>query len=265
MENIDSNVLIEDEILENNMPTNPKWWSILAKLFIWMIIGLVFSALVFVMFVWLWSSIEQAVKNSASQLSFSPLVWLSFIAISTLTSIIWSIVIAGVYNVLWNDQYYHMRLMSSSILAVNLLLFIPFLILYFYAWTILSDMWTLFLIYWMHLFFSIFISFVSMDIIKNPNYSPVYLISNSFGFIITILIFFLIYSATKWADWAWIWQKNILFYPPILAFAFIPFFAAMFEKVYYKFYEMWNDFLYVPSIAEVLVDSEDVDEVNVDI
>jgi hypothetical protein len=37
----------------------------------------------------------------------------------------------------------------------------------------------------------------------------------------------------------------------------------VFEKIYYKLYEVGNDFLYVPSISEVLVDEEEVDEVNV--
>jgi hypothetical protein len=45
----------------------------------------------------------------------------------------------------------------------------------------------------------------------------------------------------------------------------IPFISTLWEKIYYKFYEMGSDFLYIPSISEVLVDEEEVDEVNVDI
>lgn len=249
--------------IQNNTPLNPNGLSLLWKISIWLIVWLIFSALVFVMFIWLWTTIDQAVSNSVNGIThYPPLVWLSFLAISALISIVWSIVIAWIYNIIWSEDYYDMRVISSSILIVNVFLLIPFLFLYGYIWTT-EPINKLFLVYGFHLFFAIYISFVSIDIVKNPNYSAVYVIGNSFGFIITILIFFIIYSlySTK----VWSYQKNILFFPPILAFSIIPFVATLFEKVYYKFYEMWNDILYIPSLSEVMVDEEDLDEVNVDI
>jgi len=249
--------------IQNNTPLNPNGLSLLWKIVIWIIVWLLFSALVFVMFIWLWTSINQAISNSDNGImKYSPLVWLSFLAIASLISIVWSIVIAWTYNVIWNEDYYDMKVISSSILTVNLLLLIPFLLLYGFVWTT-ESINTLFIVYWFHLFFAIYVSFISMDIVKNPNYSAVYVIGNSFGFIITILIFFIIYSVYNTKTWSD--QKNILFFPPILAFAIIPFISTLFEKVYYKFYEMWNDILYIPSLSEVMVDEEEVDEVNVDI
>jgi len=156
-----------------------------------------------------------------------------------------------------------MKLMSSGIWASNLLIFIPFLFLYFYVWSILHNINQLFLVYWFHLFFWIFISFIIIDIVKNPNYSPIYVIWNSFGFIITLLIFFVIYST--YSTQVWESAKNILFFPPILAFAIIPFISSICEKLYYMFYEMWNDFLYIPSAIEVMVDEEESDEINVNL
>jgi len=251
-----------ENIIDNNIPTNPSWWQLIGKLVVGLITGLIFSAIVFVMFILLGSTIDEAIKNSANNLTFSPLVWLSFMAIGIITSILWNLVISAIYNVVWWDDYYDMKLMSSWILSANLLLFIPFLFLYFYVWTILKDIEKLFIVFGFHLFFSVFISLVNIDLIKNPNYSPVYIIWNSFGFIVTLLIFFIIFNvSTK----VWDLKKNILFYPPILSFSLIPFLSALWEKIYYKFYEMWNDFLYVPSISEVLVDEEEIDEVNVEI
>ena len=249
--------------IQNNTPLNPSWLSLLWKIVIWIIAWLLFSALVFVMFIWLWTSIDQAVSNSNNGImNYSPLVWLSFLSIASLIAIVWSIVIAWIYNIIWNEDYYDMKIISSSILTANLLLIIPFLLLYGFVWTT-ESISTLFIVYWFHLFFAIYVSFITMDIVKNPNYSAVYVIGNSFGFIITILIFFIIYSlynSNTWSD-----QKNILFFPPILAFSIIPFMSTLFEKTYYKFYEMWNDILYIPSLSEVMVDEEETDEVNVDI
>jgi len=250
-------------MLENNQPSNPTWMMILWKFVIWLIIWIIFSLVVFLAFIWLWSSIDIVLKQSGwATTQFTPLVWLSFMWIALLTSIAGSFVIAIIYNILWQDEYYDIKIMSSGILASNLLLLLIFLFFYVYVGSFLSDIDKLFIVYGFHLFFSIFISFIIIDIIKNPNYSPVYVIGNAFGFVIALLIFFILYSAYSGKGME---AKNILFYPPILSFSIIPFIATIWEKVYYKFYEMGNDFLYVPSLTEVLVDEEEVDEVNVEL
>ena len=249
--------------MENNQPINPTWMSMLIKLVVGFFIGLIFSAVVFIVFVWLWWTISQAVSNSAQSIWFSPLVWLSFMWIALIASIGGSLVISIIYNALRPEDYYDIKLMSSGILTTNLLLIIIFLAFYVFVGSILQDIKLLFVVFGFHLAFSIFISFTIMDIVKNPNYSPVYVIWNSFGFIIALLIFFIIFSlySGKVGSEA----KNILFYPPILSFSIIPFIATIWEKIYYKFYEMGSDFLYVPSISEVLVDEEEIDEVNVEL
>jgi len=249
--------------IQNNTPLNPSLSSLLWKIVIWIIVWIIFAAIIFIMFIWISSSIDQAISNSERNISYSPLVWLSFLAVATIIGFLWSVVIAWIYNIIRNEDYYDMKIMSSSILTINLLLLIPFLILYAFVWTIIEDIIILFIIYWFHLFFAIYVSFLSMDIVKNPNYSAVYVVGNSFGFIIAILIFFIIYSIYNTKTWSD--QKNILFFPPILAFSIIPFISTLFEKLYYKFYEMWNDILYIPSLTEVMVDEEELDDVNVDI
>lgn len=248
------------ESLENNIPTNPSGWQMIIKILIWIVIWLVFSMLILILFVGFSSSLEQAMQNAGNNLPFSPLVWLSFMAIALLTSIIWNIILSWIYNVIWNEDYYDIKVMSSSILTANLILIIPFLILYAFVGA-RNNMDYLFVVYWFHLFFSIFVSFVSMDMIKNPNYSNVYFLWNSFWFIISIMIFFMLYAYLQTGNS----EKNILFVPPILWFSLIPFISCLFEKVYYKMYEIWSDFLYIPSINEVMVDEEYDDDINVEI
>jgi len=249
--------------MENNQPINPTWWQILGKLGVWLLVGLVLAAFVFVMFILLGSTIDEAVKNSVNHLAFSPLVWLSFLGIWILWSLIWNLILSMIYSLIWQEDYYDVKLMSSSILSVNLLLLIPFLFMYFFVGAVVQDIKILFLVFWFHLFFSVYISLTVIDLVKNPNYSSVYVIGNSIWFIWAILIFLVIFFVSSGTSWEV--EKNILFFPPILAFSLIPFFATVFEKIYYKFYEMGNDFLYIPSISEVLVDEEEADEVNVKI
>jgi len=248
--------------MENNQPTNPSGSSMLIKFFVGLIIWWIMSIMVFLAFVWLGSSIDAVLKTSSQGTPFTPLIWLSFMWISLITSIIGSIIVSLIYNVLRQDDYYDMKIMSSWILSSNLLTLLIFLFFYIYVGSVLHSIDSLFLVYGFHLFFSIFISFVIMDILKNPNYSPVYVIWNSFWFVIALLIFFIIYTTYSGKWWE---AKNILFFPPILSFSIIPLMATIWEKLYYKFYEMWNDFLYVPSLSEVLVDEEEIDEINVDI
>jgi len=248
--------------MENNQPSNPSWMMILLKWIIWIVVWIIFSLVVFLAFVWLAGPMKMAAVNAWNNMPFTPLVWLSFMGIALLTSIAGSFIISIIYNLLWQDEYYDIKIMSSWILTSNLLLLLIFLFFYIYVGSFLSDMDTLYVVYGFHLFFSIFISFTIMDIIKNPNYSPVYIIWNAFGFVIALLLFFILYSIYSWKGTE---SKNMLFYLPILAFSMIPFIATVWEKMYYKFYEMWNDFLYVPSLTEVLVDEEEIDEVNVEI
>jgi len=249
--------------MENNQPVNPTWGQIIGKLWIGFLIWIVLAAFIFIMFILLGSTIDEAVKNSVNHLAFSPLVWLSFLGIWILGSIIGNLILSMIYSVVWGEDYYDVKLMSSSILAVNLLLLLPFLFMYFFVGAIVQDIKILFLVFGFHLFFSVYVSLTVIDLVKNPNYSPVYVIGNSIGFIWSVLIFLIVFFA--FSNTSWEVEKNVLFFVPLLAFSLIPFFSTLFEKIYYKFYEMGNDFLYVPSISEVLVDEEENDEVNVQI
>lgn len=257
------NTSVETGNMENNIPVNPDNYSILIKLIIWFIIWWIISALIFMMFIFLWTTLNQAIKNSANHIAFSPLVWLVFLWIWLIAAIFWNLILALIFNVARPEDYYDIKIMSSSILSVNLLLILPFLFLYFFTWTILQDIKLLFIVFWFHIFFATFISVTAIDIIKNPNYGLLYIIWDSMWFILSLLVFFIIFSFSS-SMW-WEVEKNILFFPSILAFSLIPFIGTIAEKLYYKLYELWNDFLYVPSISEVMVDEEEIDEVNVEI
>ncbi len=57
----------------------------------------------------------------------------------------------------------------------------------------------------------------------------------------------------------------LLALPPVLAYFCLPLFHDTREKVYYKFYTMGNNFFYIPSLNEVMVDAADEEEVSIDI
>lgn len=46
-------------------------------------------------------------------------------------------------------------------------------------------------------------------------------------------------------------SQYIILLPSIIWYVCIPFFHALWEKIYYKFYENGNDFLYLPTLQEI--------------
>jgi len=64
--------------MENNNPINPNGSALLIKLIVWLVVWWVISLLIFMMFIFLGTTINEAIKNSANHLAFSPLVWLVF-------------------------------------------------------------------------------------------------------------------------------------------------------------------------------------------
>ena len=55
--------------------------------------------------------------------------------------------------------------------------------------------------------------------------------------------------------------------PPVLAYALIPLGSGIWEKIYYKFYELGNNGFYIPSISEreeEMEEDSNSEEVNVE-
>ena len=78
---------------------------------------------------------------------------------------------------------------------------------------------------------------------------------------LSFIIFFLLYEGI---DPHSAQQRQILlFAPSISAYLIIPFVHSVFEKGYYKMYQSGNDFMYTPSIDDVLVEQEDDDTINI--
>ncbi len=46
-------------------------------------------------------------------------------------------------------------------------------------------------------------------------------------------------------------SQYIILLPSMIGYICIPFFHALWEKIYYKFYENGNDFLYLPTLQEI--------------
>lgn len=254
--------MIEDKSLELS-PHNPWWWEVVGKIVIWLIVWIIVSIITFLLMIVFAKIFKQAIDITNQNISWSwnPVLPLILIIIAFLSSIMWNSFVWLCYNLLFSNKYYDLGKILKSVSLLNIILFF----LYFILYRIFSgNFFALYLIFWFHLILSIFISITSIEITSNPNYSLSHLIWWTSWFVLTLFIFWLIYKIFYFGSMNQNSIYILMLFPPILAFTTIPLLHSIWEKIYNAFYEMWNNFLYVPSISEVLVDENEVEEVNVE-
>jgi len=244
-----------------NKPYDPSGLQISLKTAFWFVVWLFIAFVSFILLIWTGSMIEEALSNqSAQSYSANPLIWLMFLAVAFIATIIWNWVISGIYNIIRPEKYYDFKKTTTLLIIFNIILFIIFFILYFLAGQIWGDIEFLYRLFAFHILFSIFMSLVFIELVSNPSYGWVYLLGSATGFVIALAIFFVLDNIfSSWGD-----QAYIILFPSVIGFSVISLFWGIFEKIYYKFYEMGNNFLFIPSIEDVLVDEEEDDEINVD-
>jgi len=175
-------------------------------------------------------------------------------------------IVAGVYNLFYNEKYYDAGKMFGLLLLTNgfLFLFLAPLYLFFY-----NDMQNLFVILGLHVILSIFVSSSQIEALSNPSYTGSALIGNTFWLAVSLLLYVTIYNLSGSGSM----QQTVyilLVFPAVIGFTIMPLCLGIWEKIYYKFYEMGSDPFYMPSIQEVTTTDEDNDDnenddVNVDL
>lgn len=249
---------MNDEILEIP-PHNPTWRQVMIKTILWLIVGIFISFLIFVTLMLVWGLVESALAASGDWV-MNPLLPFMLIIIAFVSIVVWMILIAGMFNLLYTDKYYDMSKMFSLSLIMNVILFILFIPLYLVFWSNPNE---LFFVLWFHIIFAVFASYTAMEMSTNPNYAAVHLIGTSIAMTIALLMFWWAYKLINLSDMSTV--RILLALPPILAYFCLPLFHDIWEKVYFKFYSMGNNFFYIPSLNEVMVDAAEEDDIEIDI
>ncbi len=241
-------------------PHSGRGRQLLVKSAVWMIVWVVIAFLIFIILVFTGGMIEEALQNSitASNTTINPLLPIILIIIAFIATFIGNLIISWVYNLIYTTKYYDMRKMFSLWLLINVLLFLFFLPLYI---IFAGSVNQLFLILACHIIVTVFLVYTSMEITTNPNYSASHLVGTSRWLTVAMFFFAIAYKVIGISDGSKI--NFLLALPPILAYLFIPLCHTLREKVYYKFYTMWNNFLYIPSLTEVMIDAEENADISV--
>lgn len=197
--------------------------------------------------------------------SVNPLLSLVLLFIWFLSTFIGNIAIGGIYSLFYNKKYYNTGKMFGLIFLTNGILFFFLAPIYI---VFASQIDILFLILGFHILFSVFTSAAQIEFSTNPNYSASALMGNVLWFVFAFLAYALIYKMSGSAE---VQQKIYLFMllPPILGYVLVPFGSGIWEKVYYKAYELWNNGFYIPSGMEPEQDNQETDtntgdEVNIE-
>lgn len=243
----------------NIAPSNPSPYSIVWKTGIWLVVWLMISFFIFVMlmiFSWMF---EETIQGSISWGWGNPLLSLVMLVIAFVWTMVWNSIITMVYNMIFGEKYYDLGKMLWLWSIINVILFFiaaPIYILFF------DNIEAVFFILAFHIFFSVFITLSVIEFSTNPNYSGVHIVWTTIAFSLSLLLFSAVYKNINLT--AWEWTEFLLTLPSILTYTLTPLIHWLWEKLYYKFYEMWNNFLYIPSIEEVLVEETEADEINVE-
>ena len=239
-------------------PSKSSWRAITGKFFIWLVVWGIISVLLFMILSFVWSVFTWAMWQAWEFVKSNPVLPLLLLLIWFLSSFIWNLALAGIYWLFFGERYYNTWKTMWLLLLTNWLLFVILAPVYL---IFSADINTLFIILWFHIMLSIFLSSNQMENVANPNYSASSLIGTTIWFTITILIYSLIWkSATS------TWTQNklymLLLMPPVIWFAIMPIWLWIRESIYYKMYEMGNNWFFTPSIQEPTQEEENTNFSN---
>lgn len=209
-------------------------------------IGGIISALLFIVVSFTGGMFTSVLGQSTEFASSNPLLPLILLFIGFLATFIGNMAVAGAYSLFYNKKYYDVTKMFGILLLTNGILFFIIAPVYLIFG---SQIETLFVILGFHVLFSIFASASQIEFTANPNYSASAFMGNILGFAFALLMYGIIYKATGSSAPQ---QKIYLFMimPALLGYALLPLGAGIWEKVYYKFYEMGNNGFYIASPGE---------------
>lgn len=241
-----------------NEPNNNTGWQVFAKAGIGLGVGVVIAFLIFIILFLASSMFTQALRSTINSPgvanTVNPLLPLVLVIIAFIATFVGSVILSGLFNLFYSNKYYDLGKTFSVSLLTNIFLFFLMIPLYILFSQSIS---TLFYILGFHIIFAIFVSYVQGEFVTNPNYAASHMIGAVIGTAFSMIVFAVLAKGLQG-------NQNMLLIPSILGYMFIPFFHALWEKIYFKFYENGNNFLFLPSLSDI-IESEENETTNDDI
>lgn len=249
-----------DVSLFDNAPNDVTLGSFFGKIFIWAIVWICVAALLFATLsaIWWMTNSDDSSMNSMLPILL-PIIWF-------VVGFVWNLALAWLYNIFFSKRYYNFGKMFWLIFASSLIIFIFFFLIYL----LFSEMASLYTVLWFQIIFWLYISLNLIDFLSQPNYSASSMMGNTLWCVLSVVTFLGIIKTIGWAS------SGIIL--PIIISSVIPYavmilWSGIWDGIYYKFYEWWNNPFYLPSLNELREErqkeesekAKDEEEVNVEI
>lgn len=248
-----------DVSLFDNAPNDVTFGSFFGKIFIWALIGICVAALLFATL-----SVIGSLWSSANDGSANSMLWALLPVIWFVVSFVWNLALALLYNIFFSKKYYNFGKMFGLIFMSSIIILLFFFVVYF----LYNDIRSLYMILWFQIMFGLYVCLNLIDFLSQPNYSASSLMWNTLWFILSIVVYLWI---IKNVDINWILLFTIA--ATALSYAITNLWSCIWDWIYYKFYEWWNNPFYLPSLNELREErqkeetrkAKDEEEVNVEI
>jgi len=238
----------------DNAPCDITAWSFFGKILIWIIVWICVAALLFATLSALWWLTE-------SWEGANSLIWILLPVVWFVVGFVWNLALALLYNIFFSKRYYSFGKMAGLIFASSLIIFIFF----FAPYLLFKDINTLYILLWFQIILELFIAKNLIDFLSQPNYSASSLMWNTLWAILAVVVHLVIVSMPNF---------NILLViaSAVIAYVMTAIWSWIWDAIYYKFYEWWNNPFYLPSLNELREErrkeevkkAKDDEEVNVE-
>lgn len=245
-----------DVSLFDNAPNDVTLWSFFGKVFIWLIVWICVAALLFWTFSISWLTNSDTGTANPLLPILLPIMW--FVA-----CFIWNLTLAGLYNLFFSKRYYNFSKMFWLIFVSSLITLPLFIIVYaLYNSVFQAKIDVLYVILKFQIIFSLYVSVNLIDFLSQPNYSASSLIWNTLWCALAVVLAIILS-----------WNIVLVTVSAIATYTSVVLWAWIWDAIYYKFYEWWNNPFYLPSLNELREErieeeykkAKDEEDVNVDI
>lgn len=245
-----------DVSLFDNAPNDVSISSFFGKVFIGLLVWFCVAALLFGTFSISWLANTDNWSANPLLPILLPIMWF-------VSCFIWNLTLAWLYNLFFSKRYYNFSKMFWLIFASSLIILPLFIIIYVIYDSIFQvKIDVLYTILKFQIIFSLYTSVNLIDFLSQPNYSASSLIWNTLWCALAIILALIVS-----------WNIVLVTVSAVLTYASLVFGAWLWDAIYYKFYEWWNNPFYLPSMNELREErkkeeykkEKDEEDVNVDI
>lgn len=232
--NNSNNMKKPDISMFDNAPSDVTAWSFFGKILLGIVVWICVAALLFATLSALW-------WLTGSDDSVNSIIWILLPLVGFVVGLVWNLALAWLYNIFFSKRYYSFGKMAGLIFASSLIILIFFFVPYLLY---MDNMTVLYIMLWFQIIFELFIAKNLIDFLSQPNYSASSLMWNTLWAILAVVVHLLLINTGNF---------NILLIiaSAVIAYVMTVIWSWIWDAVYYKFYEWWNNPFYLPSLNEL--------------